>query len=110
EYVAYRSFSSANDRLIARTPDGVSNYSYDIPFATYGHLLGTPRWNEEESPVTVFTHYVYLITTSGYVFKLKDDGTAFTAIGSPTLYRNVVGGSSATATSPLTNDNSNLYW
>jgi hypothetical protein len=67
-------------------------------------LIGTPRWNTEGTMPAV--HYIYLITTLGYVYKVLDDGTALTTVaGWP--YRN---GASATATSPLVNDSSNLYW
>ena len=52
------------------------------------------------------THYVYVVTTLGYVYKLSDSGTAF-AIVAGWPYQN---GASATATSPLGIDTSNIYW
>jgi Concanavalin A-like lectin/glucanases superfamily len=100
EYIAYRSFSGTTDRLLARSADGGTKYFWDLP-AGVGNLLGTPRWNMEGA-----NHFVYLVTTLGSVYKVQDTGSALTTVaGWP--YRN---GASATATSPLANDATNLYW
>ncbi len=99
-YVSFRTFSGSTDRLLARSVDGGTKYYWDLP-AGVGSLLGAPRWNMESS-----THYVYLVTTLGRVYKLKDDGTQFTVeAGWP--YFNT---GSATASSPLVSDSNNLYW
>jgi hypothetical protein len=108
EYVTYTSYVGATtaDTVLAMTADGGTKYSWQLPSA-HGSLLGTPRWNTEGT--SPGTQYIYLITTTGYVYKVLDDGTQLATVsGWP--YRNVTGGANATATSPLANDSSNLYW
>ncbi|MEA2700232.1 MAG: hypothetical protein QOI66_4503 [Myxococcales bacterium] len=105
QYVTYSSYVGATtaDTVLALTADGGRKYSWQLPSSS-GSLLGTPRWNTEGTMPAV--HYIYLITTLGYVYKVLDDGTALTTVsGWP--YHN---GSSATASSPLANDSTNLYW
>jgi hypothetical protein len=110
EYVTYRSFVSggtAADTVFALSADGGTKYSWTLPSTTQGSLLGTPRWNTEGTMPAV--HYIYLVTTLGYVYKVLDTGAALTTVaGWP--YHNATGGTAATATSPLANDSSNLYW
>ncbi|HEX3695547.1 MAG TPA: LamG-like jellyroll fold domain-containing protein, partial [Polyangia bacterium] len=105
EYVTYSSYVGAStaDTVLAMTADGGTKYSWPLPSA-HGSLVGTPRWNTEGT--SPGTQYIYLITTTGYVYKVLDDGTQLATVsGWP--YHN---GASATATSPLANDSSNLYW
>ena len=103
EYVAFSSYAGGTttaDTVFALTVDGGTKYSWSLPSGD-GSLLGTPRWKMEGA-----NHYIYLLTTTGYVFKIQDTGSALTTVaGWP--YHN---GASATATSPLTNDANNLYW
>jgi hypothetical protein len=105
EYVTFSSYVGATtaDTVLALSADGGTKYSWPLPSGK-GSLVGTPRWNTEGSSPAV--HYIYLLTTLGYVYKITDDGSTLTTVaGWP--YRN---GASATATSPLGNDASNLYW
>jgi hypothetical protein len=52
------------------------------------------------------SHYVYVVTSLGYVYKLLDNGSAFSVVaGWP--YNN---GAAATGTSPLAMDATNVYW
>ena len=89
-YVAYRDFSGTTDRLLARSADGAPKYYWDLP-ASVGDILGAPRWNMEGA-----THYVYVITTLGRVYKLTDSGTAFAVVAGWPYWHT----GSATATSP----------
>ena len=104
-YVVYRDANGSTDRLYARDTDGVAEYSWDLP-ASVGDIVGTPRWTMEGS-----THYVYVVTTFGYVYKLTDSGAAFAIVTAQAWpYRNVTGGASATATAALSMDAANVYW
>ena len=108
-YVVYRDYSGSTDRLFARDTDGAfkntaggAGYYWDLP-SSVGDITGVPRWTMEGS-----THYVYVVTTLGYVYKLSDSGTAFTLVTAQAWpYHN---GASATATSALAMDSSNVYW
>ena len=102
-YVTFSSYvgSSTADTVLAMAADGGKKYSWQVPS---GSLLGTPRWNTEGG-----SHYVYVVTTTGSVYKLLDNGTSLATVsGWP--YRDTTSGNNATATSPLVNDANNLYW
>jgi hypothetical protein len=113
-YVAYNNFSGSTDRLLARDANGAylnstgvagTGYYWDLP-SNGDHMIGTPRWDMEGS-----THYIYVLTDKGYVYKLSDSGTAFALVTTQAWpYRNVAGGTNATATSPLGMDSNNVYW
>jgi hypothetical protein len=109
-YAVYNNASGAVDRLYARDDDtytdGRAGYYWDL--SNGENFVGSPRWTTESG-----NHYVYVLTTLGNVYKLRDTGSAFVAVASPwdTPYRHTTGGTSATATSPLIMDASNnLYW
>jgi hypothetical protein len=107
-YVAYRNFSGSQDRLFVRANSGAASYSWDLPTAA-GHFVGTPRWTQISA-----THYVYVGTTSGYVYKLVDDGGSLALAPSPWDTPYCYGGSPCSAndsvTSPLMVDGTNVYW
>jgi hypothetical protein len=99
-YVAYTDASGTTDRLYARSADGAPSYSWDLP-GSVGDLLGGPRFDTESN-----SQYVYVVTTLGYVYKLLDNGSAFSVVaGWP--YHN---GGSSTGTTALINDGTNVYW
>ena len=113
-YVAYSNYGGSTDRLLARNTDGAylnsaggAGYYWDLP-GSRGDMIGTPRWTQEGVSPGAVTHYVYILTTLGYVYKLSDSGTAFTLVTAQAWpYRN---GASATATSALAMDSNNVYW
>jgi hypothetical protein len=105
-YSAFNNDDGAgNNKIYARDDSTAGNaYTYAIDTATYGTIVGVPRWDMEST-----THYVYFVTSLGYVFKLTDNGTTL-ALTSGYPYRNTTSGSSATATSPLVMDATSVYW
>jgi hypothetical protein len=105
-YTAYNNDDGAGNNLIYARDDSGSSaaYTYSIDTATYGTITGVPRWDMESN-----THYLYFVTTSGYVFKLSDNGSTL-ALVSGYPYQNTTGGSAATATSPLVMDATSVYW
>jgi len=107
-YVGYRNFNGSQDRLFVRASSGAASYSWDLPTAA-GHLVGTPRWTQLSG-----TNYVYVGTTSGYVYKLVDNGSSLALAGSPWDTPYCYGGAPCSAndtiTTPLGIDDTNLYW
>ena len=65
------------------------------------NFVGSPRFTQESS-----NYYVWMLTTNGSVYKIQDTGSALTTVASYP-FRD---GASATATSPLLTDASNVYW
>ena len=63
--------------------------------------MGSPRFTQESS-----NYYVWVLTTAGRVYKIQDTGSALTTVGGYP-FRD---GASATGTSPLATDNTNIYW
>ena len=104
-YAAFNNDDGANtNTLYARDDSGSSAaYTWSIP-ASEGTFVGAPRWDMESG-----THYVFIVTSSGYVYKLTDNGTSL-AVVSGYPYHNTTGGASATATSPLVMDSTSLYF
>jgi hypothetical protein len=105
-YVAYRNYSGTTDRIYVRNSSGdpkSATYHWDLP-ASVGDILGTPRWTNIGG-----TRLLYVGTTSGRVYKLVDNGTSLAMASSPwdTPYWNT---GSATITSPLITDATNVYW
>jgi hypothetical protein len=59
-------------------------------------------------------HYVYVVTSSGYLYKIRDYGSlgggGLSTVGGTFYYHNSDGDTDVTATSPLAMDSSNVYW
>jgi hypothetical protein len=108
-YVAFNNVANSNNtgRLYARDTDGAaSSGSYDWTAETSGdNFVGAPRFSQETVSM-VTKYYVWVVTTSGRVYKLEDTGSGFTKVTNYP-FRD---GASATATSPLTIDGTNAYW
>ena len=109
-YVAFRNYSGSQDRLFVRASSGASagGYSWDLPTAA-GHIVGTPRWTQLSG-----AKYVYVGTTTGYVYKLVDNGSSLALASSPWDTPTATAGRPATPndtiTSPLGIDGTNIYW
>jgi hypothetical protein len=111
-YVAFNNVSSGVHRLYARNADGSdAGYYWDIP-ASRGTFVGTPRWDMENTT----QHFVYVLTSLGYVYKLRDFGSSgaggfsiLTADIGSANYPYQAGGN-ATGASPLAMDSTNVYW
>jgi hypothetical protein len=105
-YAAFNNDDGAGTNTLYGRDDANSpytSYTWSIP-AGNGTFVGVPRWDMESS-----THYVYVVTSLGYVYKLSDSGSAFAVVaGYP--YHNTTGGSAATATSGLVMDSTSVYW
>ena len=105
-YVTYNNVASSTGRLYARDTDGyASSGTYYWSPAAGLNFVGTPRFSQETSGMTT-NYYVWVLTTNGSVYKIQDTGSALTTVASYP-FRD---GASATATSPLMIDSSNVYW
>ena len=105
-YVAYNNASGAVDRVYVRNSDGSAagaSYYWDLP-SSVGEIIGTPRWT-----MVGAIHYVYVATSLGRVYRLIDNGTSLATDTTPwnTPYFH---GSSATVSTPLAIDSTNIYW
>jgi hypothetical protein len=101
-YVAFNNAASSTGRLYARDTDGFASSAtyYWSPSAGL-NFVASPRFTQEGS-----NYYVWMVTSNGSVYKIQDTGTALTTVGGYP-FRD---GASATATSPLLLDTSNVYW
>ena len=103
-YVAFHDVSGTVDRVYVRTQTGGAEYSWDTPSGE--QIVGTPRWNTD-----VTTHYLYVATASGKVYRLIDNGTSLVQdnsgswAGAANPY--ICG---CTIVTPLTVNTTNLYW
>ncbi|MBI4712930.1 MAG: hypothetical protein HY762_06500 [Planctomycetes bacterium] len=72
-YVVSRDLTGvgATDRIYALDVNGTITYTYDVAQTPYGDIVGAPWWYTEGS-----THTVYFGTTTGYLFRLIDTGSA----------------------------------
>jgi hypothetical protein len=111
-YVAYNNISSGVHRLFARNQDGTdAGYYWQIPSGK-GAFVGAPRWDVESGE-----HFVYIVTDLGWVYKIRDYGSSgaggFKSVDDaspPATVWKYQNGASATATSPLTMDGTNVFW
>jgi hypothetical protein len=109
-YSTYAAFHNASggtaDVIYVRDESGNPLYSWTVP--TAGETItGTPQWITSGS-----THYVYVATTQGHVYRLIDNATQTTS-GSLTLdasWGTNPYNCSCTISTPLTMDLTNLYW
>jgi hypothetical protein len=103
-YVAFHDANGTADRVYVRDNTGAAKYYWET---TSGDtIIGTPRWDTVGA-----THYLYVATTLGKVYRLIDTP------GSSTLVPDAVAPWSGTAfdcactiTTPLTLDTNNVYW
>ncbi len=107
-YVAFHNASGGtSDVIYVRDEAGNALYSWTVPTAGEA-ITGTPQWNTSGS-----THYVYVATTQGHVYRLIDTATGTT---SGSLSLDTTGWTtnpfncSCTISTPLVMDASNLYW
>ena len=103
-YVTFHDVSGTVDRVYVRSQTGAAEYSWDTP--ANEEIVGTPRWI-----TTGTTHYLYVATASGKVYRLIDDGSSLTADNSG----NWAGAANpfdcnCTIVTPLAMNASNLYW
>jgi hypothetical protein len=103
-YVAFHDVSGTVDRVYVRTQTGGAEYSWDTPSGE--QIVGTPRWNTD-----VTTHYLYVATASGKVYRLIDNGTSLVQDNSGSW----AGAANpydcgCTIVTPLTVNTTNLYW
>jgi Concanavalin A-like lectin/glucanases superfamily len=109
-YAAYHDVNGGTaDRIYVRDTNGnftYPNYYWDSP--TGVDLVGAPRYDTISS-----VHYVYVATTSGTIYRLKDDTTNHTLTADSTggwVGANNPFNCSCTITTPLALDTNNLYW
>ena len=103
-YVAFHDVSGTVDRVYVRTQTGGAEYSWDTPSGE--QIVGTPRWN-----TTGTTHYLFVATASGKVYRLIDNGTSLVQDNSGSW----AGAANpfdcgCTIVTPLTINATNLYW
>ena len=103
-YVAFRDVSGTVDRVYVRTQTGAAEYSWDTPSGE--QIVGTPRWNTGGT-----THYLYVATASGKIYRLIDNGTSLVQDGSGSW----AGAANpfdcaCTIVTPLVTNTTNLYW
>jgi hypothetical protein len=102
-YVAYNNVSGRG-RVYKRDTTGAAQGYYQT--ASGRSFVGSPKWTHD-AVANSSVYYIYVIDDQGTVYKLSDasfTGSGGTATGT---YRN---GASASATSPLAADTTNLYW
>ncbi|HVT07673.1 MAG TPA: LamG-like jellyroll fold domain-containing protein [Polyangia bacterium] len=111
-YSTYAAFHNAaggtTDAIYVRDEAGNALYSWTVPSAGET-ITGTPQWTTIGG-----THYVFVATSAGKVYRLIDTATGTT---SGTLSLDTGGAwstnpfnCSCTISTPLTMDASNLYW
>jgi hypothetical protein len=110
-YVAFRNASGgSSDVIYVRDELGNPLYSWTVP-AGGGAITGTPQWIST-TVGSVTTHYLYVATSAGNVYRLIDTGTGTTS-GTLTLdasWPQNPFSCSCTITTPLGMDSTNLYW
>jgi hypothetical protein len=109
-YVAFHDVNGGtSDRIYVRDTNGNFTYpSYYWDSPTGVDLVGTPRYDTVSS-----VHYVYVATTSGQIYRLKDDTTNHTLTADSTgawVGANNPFDCSCAITTPLSLDSNNLYW
>ena len=110
-YVAFHNAASgSSDVVYVRDELGNPLYSWTVP-AGGGAITGTPQWNSSGS-----THFVYVATSAGNVYRLIDTATGTTSgtlsldtTNSPWSTNNPFS-CGCTISTPLGLDASNLYW
>ena len=113
-YAAFHNASSGSaDVIYVRDESGTPLYAWTVPIAGET-ITGTPLWTSSGS-----THYLYVATSAGHVYRLIDTGTGTTSGTLSLDTSGVVAGvgwstnpfdCSCTISTPLTMDASNLYW
>ena len=105
-YVAFHDASGTSDVVYVRDEAGAAKYAWSAPAGE--NLIGTPLW------ITVgSTHYLYVATTVGHVYRLIDNTVGQTL--SPDGSGNWAGTNnpfncSCTISTPLVIDANNVYW
>lgn len=108
-YVAFHNASGGTqDKVYVRDETGNPLYSWTVPSAGET-ITGIPQWTTAGS-----THYVFVATSAGKVYRLIDTGTG-TSSGTLSLDTGSAWSTnpfncSCTISTPLAMDGSNLYW
>jgi len=110
-YVAFHNAASGStDVIYVRDELGNPLYSWTVPVAGET-ITGTPQWNSSGS-----THFVYVATSAGKIYRLIDTATGTTsgtlsldATNAPWSTNNPFN-CSCTISTPLGMDATNLYW
>ncbi|MBI3099440.1 MAG: hypothetical protein HYY93_14610 [Planctomycetes bacterium] len=97
-YVASR-LPATDDRIAVLDQYGATLYTYSIPDAAYGEVVGVPWW--ETNPVAPNEHLVFFGTSGGYLFALEDTGAALVAWPGWTTNPVAVGPPSRSVDSPV---------
>ena len=108
-YVAFHNASSGTkDVIYVRDESGNPLYSWTLPTAGE-RITGTPQWITSGG-----THYVYVATSAGHVYRLIDTGTGTTSgtlsLDTGTSWATNPFNCSCAITTPLSLDATNLYW
>ncbi|MBI2901507.1 MAG: hypothetical protein HYY17_15080 [Planctomycetes bacterium] len=100
-YVVTRDAVAGTDRIWALDRLGRVLYSYDVA-SGYGDIVGTPAWTRIGSD-----HVVFFGTTGGYLFYLKDTGSALVDFNGSWPFKPAAVDE---VTSPVVTDGTNLYF
>ena len=100
-YVSYHNVGgTTTDRVYVRSATGAAKYSWDVPLSE--NVIGAPRFDTVTVSM-VTTHYVFVATTAGHVYRLIDNGS--TSLTTDWTYS-----CGCTISTPLTLDATNLYF
>jgi hypothetical protein len=103
-YVTFHDASGTADRVYVRTQTGAAEYYWET--ASGEEIVGTPRWNTSGT-----THYLYVATSSGKVYRLIDNGSTLVADNSGSWAgANNPFDCGCTIVTPLTINTTNLWW
>ncbi len=111
-YATYATFHNASggttDAVYVRDESGNALYAWTVP--TAGEMItGTPQWTTIGG-----THYVFLATSAGKIYRLVDTATGTTSgtlsLDSGGAWSTNPFNCSCTVSTPLSMDASNLYW
>jgi hypothetical protein len=131
-YVAFTGVSAGTDQIYVRnvSTGATAGYNYPIDTATYGTIVGTPRWDTINETGTLDVNgngvlgetsvHVLYVTTTKAIIKLIDNGTSLSLPGTNNPWNTpfpAAGVASITGStpvysiaSPVTSDSANLYF
>ena len=102
-YVTFHDVSGTTDRIYVRDTNGNdAGYHWDEPLGV--ELIGAPRFDTDS---VTHVHYVYVATTNGRVYRLKDN---LASLVLDTDWSVNPYDCTCAISTPLGQDTSNLYW